>query len=89
MCYPKKKILSPSFACKKRALFLSSANEKEGFGVVSVVTTDRTFFSRCLSKVVDETTHNKRNSLENFVIIMVSAGVPGDVGAGLGFPRLL
>ena len=73
MLSEKKKFSLPLLPAKKeRFFFLSSANEKEGFGVVSVVTTDRTFFSRCLSKVVEKTTHNKRNSLENF-IIMVSA----------------
>ena len=77
MCYPKKKNSLSLFCLQKKSAFsfFPSANEKDGFGVVSVVTTDpRTFFSRLSVKSSrDETTHIKRNSLENVVIIVVSA----------------
>ena len=77
MCYPKKKNSLSLFCLQKKSAFsfFPSANEKDGFGVVSVVTTDpRTFFSQLSVKSSrDETTHNKRNSLENVVIIVVSA----------------
>ena len=77
MCYPKKKILSPSFACKKRALFLSSPQQTRKTDLVLFLLLRLTlvhFFLGCLSKSRrEETTHNKRNSLENVVIIVVSA----------------